>query len=63
MQLLDPNDPFFIPIWRRWVTILVPALWAGFELWGGNSGWAFFFAAASAFAFWKLIIQGPDKAA
>lgn len=59
MQLLDPNDPFFRPVWRRWATAGVPAAWACVEAFGGNLAWALAFAAAAAFAFWKLILRGP----
>jgi hypothetical protein len=59
MKFLDPDDPFFRPVWRRWATVLVPALWACVELWGGNSGWAALFGAAAAYAFWMLILHGP----
>lgn len=59
MQFLDPNDPFFRPVWRRWATVLVPGLWACVEIWGGNSGWALLFGGAAAYAFWMLILRGP----
>ncbi|MBI1218481.1 MAG: hypothetical protein GC186_08020 [Rhodobacteraceae bacterium] len=59
MQFLDPNDPFFRPVWRRWATVLVPAAWSCLELWGGNASWALLFGAAAAYAFWMLILRGP----
>lgn len=55
MKLLDPNDPFFRPAWRRWAVVLFPALWAGVELIGGNPGWALIFGAAAGYAWWVLI--------
>lgn len=60
MQLLDPNDPFFRPVWRRWATTLVPALWACVEAAHGSGTWAVAFLLIAAFAWWKLIFQGPD---
>jgi hypothetical protein len=63
MQILDPNDPFFRPVWRRWATAAVPAAWACVEALGGNTVWALAFAAIAGFAYWKLIIQGPDEGA
>ena len=59
MQLLDPNDPFFRPAWRRWDTALVPLAWAAVEAVRGNTGWAALFAAAGLYAFWMLILRGP----
>ena len=60
MQFLDPNDPFFRPAWRRWVTTGVPALWACVEAYSGNNTWALLFAAMGAFAYYRLILNGPD---
>jgi hypothetical protein len=60
MKFLDPNHPFFQPVWRRWASALVPALWAAVELYNGSPGWAVVFGAAGAYAFWVLIIKGPD---
>ena len=60
MQMLDPNDPFFRPVWRRWATFGVPAAWACVEAASGNSTWALIFAALAAYAWWQLIYKGPD---
>lgn len=59
---LDANHPMFRRPWVRWVTALVPLAWAGFELWMGNGLWAVLFGAAGAYAFWVLIVKGPDQA-
>jgi hypothetical protein len=61
MKLLDPNDPFFAKPWIRWTTVLVPAAMTVFELIYGGPGWAVVFGAAAAYAFWMLIIKGPDQ--
>ncbi|MGL4311141.1 MAG: hypothetical protein ACRCSU_11695 [Paracoccaceae bacterium] len=60
MKFLDPDHPFFAAPWRRWATALLPLFWAGVEIWTGNPGWAVLFAAAGAYAFWILIVQGPS---
>ena len=59
-KILDPNHPFFAPVWRRWATTILPGGWALFEAFQGSPGWALLFAALSAFAFYMLIIKGPD---
>jgi hypothetical protein len=59
-QFLDPNHPFFKPVWVRWVTAILPLAWAVFEVVSGNPGWAILFGATGAYAFWVLIVKGPD---
>ena len=59
-KILDPNDPFFRHAWVRWLTVLLPLTWAGFELWTGSPGWAMLFGAAGGYAAWVLLINGRD---
>ncbi|EEW25886.1 hypothetical protein [Rhodobacter ferrooxidans] len=60
MPLIEPNHPFFKPVWRRWATGLVPIIWAGFELvWLGNPIWALIFAGFGAYALWVLVFNRP----
>ncbi|PTE22774.1 hypothetical protein C5F48_05340 [Cereibacter changlensis JA139] len=60
MQLIDPNHPFFRPAWRRYVTAIFPIAWSGMEIYLGNPFWAVIFLALGAYAFWVLIVKGPD---
>jgi hypothetical protein len=60
MQFLDPNHPFFRPVWRRWATGLLPLIWGGVELFTGNPGWAILFGGAGAYALYMLVLKGPD---
>lgn len=61
MKLLDPNHPFFAPVWRRWVTCLAPLAWGAAELAMGNPGWGLMFVAAGVYAGYILLIQGPSS--
>lgn len=54
---LDHDHPMFRRVWVRWVTMLAPLGWAGFELWMGSPMWAILFAAAGAYAGWVLILK------
>ncbi|GIT92002.1 hypothetical protein JANAI62_24590 [Jannaschia pagri] len=56
--MLDPDHPFFAPVWRRWAVIGVCFGWALFELSNGATLWAGGFAGLGAYAFWALIL-GP----
>lgn len=58
-KFLDPDHPFFRPVWRRWATVLFPLGWAVVELAAGSPGWAILFAAAGVYAYWMLIMKGP----
>lgn len=60
MKFLDPNHPFFRPVWRRWATALFPLTWGGVEIITGSPGWAVLFFAVGGYAFWMLIVKGPD---
>lgn len=61
MKLLDQNHPMFRKAWVRWTTVLFPLFWGGVEFWLGNPGWGFIFFAAGAYAFYWLILKGPDQ--
>lgn len=59
-KMLDADHPFFAPVWRRWVTVVLPLFWAGAEFYMGSPGWAVLFAAAGVWAYWELIHKGPS---
>ncbi len=58
--MIDPNHPFYGPLWRR---VLIPAvcfLWAGFELYAGEMMWAIIVGALGAYATYKLFLEKRD---
>jgi hypothetical protein len=61
VKIIDPDDPFFAPLWRRWATALFALVWGGIELFFGNPGWAVLFGAAGVYAYYVLIYQGPSS--
>jgi hypothetical protein len=61
MKLIDPNDPFFRKPAVRWGTVITPLVMAGAEFIWGGPGWAVVFAAAGLYAYWTLIVKGPDQ--
>jgi hypothetical protein len=58
-KMLDVNDPFFRPVWRRWATVAVPATWACVEWISGDPFWGLLFTAAAAYAYRELIMKAP----
>ncbi|ATN32642.1 hypothetical protein NBH20_09320 [Rhizobium sp. S153] len=57
MKFLDPQHPFFKPLWRRILTVVAPAAWGLVELSNGASGWAILFFGASAYAAYELLFM------
>lgn len=62
-KILDPNHPFFANAFVRWLTALIPLAWAVVEFVNDSPLWGLAFTAVGAFAFWVLIVRGPDQPA
>lgn len=56
MRLFDLRHPFFLPLWRRAVTVAVAGGWAVFELSVGNTGWAMLFGAAALWCGYEFFV-------
>ena len=59
-KFLDPDHPFFKPVWRRWATAGLPRAWSVVEFANASPGWGVLFGAAGVYAFWMLIVKGPS---
>ncbi len=58
MKFLDPDDRFFRRSWVRWVTVLVPVLWAMVEFfWMGSPMFGVLFLGAGAYAGYMLFLR------
>ena len=57
ITILDPTHPFFKPLWRRVLSVLLPGVWAAVEYYNGATGWAILFFAASAYAAYELLFM------
>jgi hypothetical protein len=55
--MIDPNHPFYEPLWRRVLIPAVCAAWAIFELIAGEPFWAVIVGAMGAYAAYKLFIE------
>lgn len=61
MRLIDPTNPFFRPVWRRYLLVAAPFVWAAVEWHFGNPPWAHLFAGIGGFLAWHLIFAWrPD---
>ncbi len=55
--LVDPNAPFFRPLWVRILCVILPLIWAGVELYNGSPVWAILFGAAGIYLAVELFIR------
>lgn len=55
--MIDPNHPFYQPLWRRVLIPAVCAAWAIFELVAGEPLWAVIVGVTGAYATYKLFIE------
>jgi hypothetical protein len=62
MSYLDLDHPFFLPLWRRVLTVAVCLGWALFELSGGHYFWAVIVGAAALYAAWGFFIAWDEEA-
>lgn len=56
MKFLDPQHPFFKPLWRRILTVVAPVAWGLVEFSNGEAGWAIVFIGAAAYAGYELFL-------
>lgn len=54
--MFDLQVPFFIPVWRRVLTVGITLGWAVFEVLTGSPGWGLLFGAAGLYAFYGFFI-------
>jgi hypothetical protein len=60
-RFFDVQVPFFIPLWRRVVTVAACLGWAALELWWGNPGWALLFGALGLYCAHQFFIAFDPK--
>lgn len=52
----DADHPWFRPLWRRVLMVLIPAVIAGVDIYHGNFGWALIFGGLGAYAVYIFFI-------
>ena len=53
-KLFDLEVPFFPPVWRRVLAVVVPVLWALFEFSNGATFWGLIFMGLGGIAAWRF---------
>lgn len=56
MKFIDPDHPFYRPLWVRLLLVGFCSAWTAFEFYNGSEGWGMIFLAVSAYAFAQLIL-------
>ncbi len=62
-RFFDLAVPFFLPMWRRVLTVIVSKLWAMVELANGETLWALLFAGLAGIAIWQFVTADWAKVA
>ena len=62
-KLFDLAVPFFLPVWRRVLAVIVPILWSLVEFNNGHAFWGVSFLALGSIAAWKFWIADWDAVA
>ncbi|MGP6086862.1 hypothetical protein [Antarctobacter jejuensis] len=58
----DIQHPFFLPLWRRIVVVVLALGWALVELIGGNPGWALLFGASGLYCAHQFFVAFDAEA-
>lgn len=60
-MLVDPQHPFFRPLWVRVLCVVFTLAWAAFELSTGSVFWAILFGAAGIYLLVALFVIRKDE--
>lgn len=52
----DADHPWFRPMWRRVLVVVIPAIIAAVDIYHGNFGWALIFGGLAAYAVYIFFI-------
>ncbi|TCM58380.1 MULTISPECIES: hypothetical protein [unclassified Rhizobium] len=55
-KFIDPDHPFYRPLWRRLLIVGSCALWTAVEFWNGATTWGMIFLAVTAYTSATLIV-------
>ena len=65
MKFIDPDHPFYRPLWVRLLLVGLCAGWTAVEYYNGQHGWGLIFLIVTAYAFAQLLLfykpKGPAE--
>ncbi|OLP59472.1 hypothetical protein BJF93_12265 [Xaviernesmea oryzae] len=61
IKLIDPDHPFYRPLWRRLLIVGACFAWTGVEFWNGEQTWGTIFLIISAYVVGALILFFKPK--
>jgi len=61
-KFIDPDHPFYRPLWKRLLIVGSCALWTAIEFWNGATTWGMIFLAVTAYTSATLIVFFKPKA-
>jgi hypothetical protein len=62
-KLFDLATPFFLPMWRRVLAVVVPIAWSFFEFSTANYFWGLIFVGLGGIALFKFVTADWDAVA
>lgn len=61
MKFIDPDHPFYRPLWIRLLIVALCAVWTAVEFYSGQTMWATIFLVVTAYAGAALLIFYKPK--
>ncbi|MCP8894070.1 hypothetical protein KYK29_03945 [Shinella daejeonensis] len=56
MKFIDPNHPFYRPLWVRLLLVGICSGWTAVEFYNGEQAWGTIFLIVAAYAFAQLLL-------
>ncbi|MFV2001526.1 MAG: DUF3329 domain-containing protein [Paracoccaceae bacterium] len=60
-RFLDPNDPFFRPLWIRVVVLVILLGWSAYEFATATPFWGVLFLAVGVWFYWVFFVARTGK--
>jgi hypothetical protein len=58
---IEQTHPFYRPLWRRWLIVVLTTVWAMFEWFARDPFWGLIAIALAGYAAWVLLYTFPAE--